>query len=173
MMKIFRYGLLFSTIAVLGAMVVCQPGWLANNWFINQFVSSEIVAVLIVILTITFASVANIHLSLNRISQRHGKSFADRLARIRRKINGDAWLIFWAFVVCLAALLIKGGAGENVYLLAVAHAVALVVLLINVLVLHTIYRSIFALVAAENLNVGGDRNGGQDFTSESPEIGQS
>lgn len=172
-MKSFRVGILFAFIAVAGMAVVSRPHWLSDNTFLDTFISHEIIAVLVVILTITFASVANIHLSLNRLAEASPRR-KQQIGEIRKEINSEAWVIFWSFIVCVIALVTKGAADGNPYVVAASHAVGAVVLLLNLLVLHTIYRAIFALVAAESAvkrsNANGE-GGDQDYSSESPPAG--
>jgi hypothetical protein len=157
-MKIYRFGIFFVFAAVMLATVICKPQWLADNNFLKEFISSEIVAVLIVILTITFASVANIQFALNRIEYRLGKEIKSKIVDIRGELNSDAWIIFWGFIVCISALVLKG-AFENIHVQALANAIALIVLLLNVLVMHAIYRSLFALIHAESiLKIEADKN---------------
>lgn len=173
-MKNWRIGILFAFVAILGAIAVSKPVWLSSNVFLRDFISFEIIAVLVVILTITFASVANIHLALNRIEAKAKGSRKSRIGEIRQEVNSDAWVIFWAFIVCVAALLIKGAFPQNVHIVAAANAVGLTVLLINALVLHTIYRAIFALVTVENL-LGEESTSSsekaQDYSNDSPPAG--
>lgn len=149
-MKAWRIGILFAFIAVIGAMTVCEPVWLARNKFLDALMSHELVALLVVILTITFASVANIHLAISRMVRQMPDPWAAANAAegVRGEINSNAWTIFVAFLVALGALVIKGAWSEHVHAVAAAHAVGLTILLLNVLVLHDIYRSIFALAAA-------------------------
>ena len=90
------------------------------------------------------------HLSLNRLGKRVNATHARTINQIRDEINSNAWFLFWAFIVCIIALIAKGWAPENAHLVAAVHAITLIVLLINVLVMHTIYRSVFAMVSAEN-----------------------
>lgn len=142
-MEKVRYGTLTFFATFLGSIVVYRPYWLADNKFLDDFISSEIVAVLVLILTITFASVANIHLTLTRISSLVDDSAA--IGKIRKRINRSASLILWSFIFAILMLIVKGWSLGNVYLVALSHGACLLILLLNVLILHTIYRSVFWL----------------------------
>jgi hypothetical protein len=180
-MNAYRIGILFAAIAALSSMVICRPLWLSANTFLDTFISHEIIAALIVILTITFASVANMHLSINRIERGVSAERRADIVKIRSSINSEAWLLFWMFLLGVAALVLKGAAGDDIHLKAAAHAIVCIVLLVNMLVLHTIYRAIFNLVAAQNVLTAHSRNpkgqsdgetkGTEDFTGESPPTG--
>lgn len=149
-MKAWRIGILCAFVAVVGAMTVCEPAWLAENTFLDALMSHELVALLVVILTITFASVANIHLAISRMVRQmpDPQAAAGAANGVRREINSNAWTIFVAFLGALGALVVKGAWNEQVHVVAASHAVGLTILLLNVLILHDIYRSIFALAEA-------------------------
>jgi len=159
----WRIGILLTFIAIVGSLSVSRPNVLADNGFMKQFMGPDLVSVLVVALTITFASVANIHLSISRmVVAAPNKEAAKRAAdRVRAQINSNAWTIFWAFLVALAALFAYG-ATKVPEVQAAACAVCLTVILMNGLVMHDIYRAIFMLVANEPTTGGG--NGGQDFS---------
>ena len=62
-----KFIILVAFILFCSVSTVVKPEFLANNVFLVEFVNQELLALLAVILAITFASVANIHLALNRI----------------------------------------------------------------------------------------------------------
>lgn len=158
--------------ALVGAATLLRPGLLAGNAFLKEFVNHEIMAFLVVILTITFASVANIHLAISR-TQTTIRDAADR-ARIERQFakplqeetRSSAWLLFWSFAVCAVAVLVKGQFPTNQYVVSVSHGVAIIVVFINAAVLYDIYGTIFELVGVKGSEDGNDE--GPDFTDESP-----
>ena len=170
-MKIVRYGIFFSSVAVAGAIVVARPDWLASNTFIQALVGPDLLSLLVVILTITFASVANIHLSLNRFLVNAPASRRQAILDIRSEINSNAWMIFTAFVVCVIALLAKGAAAGNATGLAAADSVCLLVLLVNALGMHDLYHAIFALASANAPTPNGVENEQPDYTQDSPPAG--
>ena len=149
--SIWRIGILFAFIAIVGALAVSRPSTLADNRFLKALMGPDLVAVLIVMLTITFASVANMHLSISRMvaAAPNRAAAAEAAGRVRGQLNSNAWTIFWAFLVALVALFLNGEFPTEPTIQAITTAVCLVVILLNGLVMHDIYRSIFMLVANE------------------------
>lgn len=138
---------------VVTALTVWRPEVLAYNAFLGEMATPELVAILVIILTITLASVANIHLSLTRLEdhldERKVANAGSEIDEARREINGNAWLLSSVFCVFLALLLIKGHWPDDVWVLSVVHAGAIMAIVINLLVLHDIYSSIYALVTVK------------------------
>lgn len=169
--SVWRIGTLFAFVAITGSLSASRPDILAGNEFLKQLMGPDLVSVLVVALTITFASVANVHLSISRIIAAAPKPEEAKEAAkpVRRQLNSNAWTIFWAFLIALIGLFLYGGT-NNVMAQSFATSVCLTVVLLNGLVMHDIYRSVFILVANEE--VGGAPNGGQDFTQDSPPTGE-
>lgn len=141
--------------AVGVTMSIVWPSVLAENVFLKNFVNHEILSLLVVVLTITFASVANIHLTISQTQTKiedaqERKRIEEQFAKpLRRETASSAWLLFWAFVVCFLAVLVKGQFGEVERAVSAVHAVALIVIFINAAVLYDIYGAVFALVGVE------------------------
>lgn len=169
--SVWRIGILFAFISIAGAVSVSRPGDLADNTFLKALMGPDLVAVLVVVLTITFASVANIHLSISRmVASAKDKPKADGAAAgVRQQINSNAWLIFYAFIIALCALFLYGQFPEDESVRAVMMAVCMTVVVLNGLVMHDLYRTIFLLVA--NAPFGDSKNDGQDFSGDSPPSG--
>lgn len=165
---IWRLGILFAFIAIVGSASVNRPYIFAGNEFLKAFMGPDLVSVLVVVLTITFASVANIHLSISRmIASAPNRRSAEIAANgVRYQINSNAWLIFWAFAVALVALFLYGEFPCNVTVRAVMMAVCMTVVVLNGLVMHDLYRTIFLLVA--NSPFGETNSDRQDFSDEGP-----
>lgn len=143
-----RWAIMIGAAVIVGVLTICIPSALANNTFLNSFVTHEILALLAVVLTITLASIANVHLTITRIIK---SKFADedkgRLAAspVRAEINSNAWALFWAFLACVGVLLFKGSYPGEAYLVSLMNGAALLILLFNLLVLHDIYQTVFDL----------------------------
>ena len=137
---------------------VYRPEFFAKNGFIDLLVSHEVLALLGVILTITFASVANIHLALNQVIARvYRKDIQKGQAKaqaVRDDINSNAWLMFWAFIICIGLLILKGEMASNVFWRSALNGLVLGTVLVTVLVMYDIHRTVF-LLAASNLAVRG------------------
>jgi hypothetical protein len=168
--SVWRIGTLFAFVAISGSLSAARPDILANNGFLRQLMGPDLVSVLVVALTITFASVANVHLSISRIIASAPKPEDAKVAArpVRAQLNSNAWTIFWAFLVALIGLFVYG-ATKNEMAQSFAMSVCLTVVLLNGLVMHDIYRSIFILVANEEAGKG--QNVEQDYTQDSPPTG--
>lgn len=150
---IWRVGILFAFIVLVGCLSISRPDILVENEFLKAFMGPDLVAVLVVVLTITFASVGNIHLSIGRMVANSTNRQAASLAAsgVRIQINSNAWLIFWALIFALIALFVYGQFPEEVMVRSFATATCLTVVLLNGLVMHDLYRTIFILVSNEDL----------------------
>ncbi|MFC3785083.1 hypothetical protein GGR90_003574 [Sphingopyxis italica] len=152
MAYVIRWCGLIGLATLVIALTVVHPHVLAANEFLHAFVSHEMLALLIVILTITLASIGNIHLTLSRIVRRF-KSHADgelAAAPARQELDSNAWSLFWAFVACVVVLLIKGGFPTDVYIVSLMNGFALIILAFNMAVLHDIYSTVFDLVRQDS-----------------------
>ncbi|WSH28018.1 hypothetical protein U8P75_04435 [Rhizobium beringeri] len=68
------YGILLAFTAMTIAVAAARPDWISDqNTFLKGFIGQDILNLLGVILAITLASVANIHLQFNHIEERYGK----------------------------------------------------------------------------------------------------
>jgi anaerobic C4-dicarboxylate transporter len=142
-----------SAMIVVG-MTAFVPRILADNSFLAGYVTHEILSLLAVTMTITFASVANIHLSITRALQTAVTDPAKRAelekkhgTPMRREINSSAWLLFWTFIVTFIAVLAKGQFHNNSYIVSLVHGVGIVATVINLLVIRDIYRTTFYMAA--------------------------
>lgn len=162
--------------AVLVSLVACRPEWLHDNKFLEGFITFEILSLLAVILTVTLASVANIHLAINRIIAKHLAGNADQVEvaeQIKAEIKSNAWVIFYSFIVAVLILFVKGLNEADELIVAICNASMLWVLFLNLLCILDIYRVIYGIVDLESgLEGVGPTNDhdGPDYTSESPEI---
>lgn len=145
------------------SMTMFDPNILASNTFLDKFVGAELIALLSLILTITLASVANIHLALNRIIKDNFKDVKAGYAAampVRREINSNAWLLFVLFIFSVAAIVMHGWFSENIYLESFVYGIELIVLVLNICVLYDIYRSVYELV-----EIGGEDEEDPNFTA--------
>lgn len=147
------HGVIVAVFGVTAMATAAVPHVLANNTFLTGFVNHEIMAFLIVVLTITMASVANIHLSISRLTAsvkdpERRKAIDDGVAKpLRGDIESSARLLFWSFGVCAVALVVKGEFSDNVYVVSATHGIGIVVTVTNVLVLFDIYKTVSTLAS--------------------------
>jgi hypothetical protein len=139
---------------IVAVLTATHPHLLADNNFLNSFISHEILAVLIVTLTITLASIGNIHLTISRLVRKFDNSAEGELRATpaRNELNSSAWSLFWAFGLCVVVLLIKGGFPENCYVVSLVNGAALVILTFNMMTLYDIYTTVFDLVKEDSGN---------------------
>jgi anaerobic C4-dicarboxylate transporter len=130
------------------------PRLLGNNSFLAAYVTHEILSLLAVTMTITFASVANIHLSITRAIQtavpdqvKRAEVEAKHGTPMRKEINSSAWLLFWTFLITFIAVLVKGTFSTQEYVLSLVHGVGVVATIINLLVIRDIYRTTFYMAS--------------------------
>lgn len=144
--------ILLTAVAIfLASTTVCMPNLFGENAFLQGFVTHEILALMAVILTVTLASVANIHLSLNRIvitkfSTR--KEMVEAAQSVKKELSDNAWYIFWGFAAVIILLIAKG-ISKNLFLQSAVNAACIWVLLVYILCMYDIYRVVFGLTKLE------------------------
>ncbi|QSB43435.1 hypothetical protein IDJ81_08470 [Tsuneonella flava] len=146
-----RWCIMIAAGTIVAVLTIAHPSVLAENSFLDAFISHEILALLIVILTITLASIGNIHLTLSRMVQRFENRAEGELAATpaRNEINSSGWSLLYAFAVCTVILLVKGGTDSNAYAQSATNGAGLVILLFNMLVLKDIYDTVYDLVKSD------------------------
>lgn len=167
---------LVGAMAFLGSLVACRPEWLHANAFLKNFISHELVSLLAVVLTVTLASVANIHLAINRIVARYLSHNAEQKAvaeAIKSEIKGNAWVIFYSFIAAIVILFIKGLNESDLLVVAICNAAMLWILLLNLLCILDIYRVIYGVVDLETGLAGAKgKKEDPDYTDEAPDMSQ-
>ena len=119
--------------ALILALSACYPSVLSDhNEFLLHFVNQELLALLGIIMTITLASAANLHLEFNKIEERHQKR---ALTSTRAKVKQAANCLIVLFVVSVALVVCKPLFGEGEHIQAVLNGAALFILLWNILLL--------------------------------------
>lgn len=148
---------------------VCMPTLLGNNVFLEGFVTHEILGLMSVILTVTLASVANIHLALNRIVlAKFSKKIemVEAAKAVKKELSDNAWYIFWGFSVVGTMLIVKGGS-SNIYLHSFVNGASTWVLLLYIFCMYDIYRVVFGMTQLE-LDLG--LPGGKSISPDAPEF---
>lgn len=138
---------------VLASMVICKPEWLTMNQFMRDFASFNFLSLLAVILTVTLASVANIHLAINRIISKHLLGNMDQIQiaeSVKSEIKSNAWTIFISFFVAVFVLFVSGLNKNDQLVTAICNASLLWLLLLNLMCILDIYRVIYGLVDIES-----------------------
>jgi hypothetical protein len=154
-------------ITVSIAATFCAPEFFGKNRFLDGFITYELLGILAIIMTVTLASIANIHLALNRIIRTAFKDKVKGAAHanvVRREINQNGWALVVLFVVACVLLFVKGWPpSENIYVLSFVHSMGIVLLFTNILILCDIYQVIFAVVRLEGRTLTPSSGEGQTF----------
>jgi cytochrome bd-type quinol oxidase subunit 2 len=137
-----------ALMVVLGTLSWLQPGWLSdNNKFLGGFVNQELLAVLGVIVTITLASAASLHLELNRLEDAHGEQFIEA----RAATKGYAYLLIWLFLAALALVTMKPIVAATDRAEAICNSIALLIIVLNVMSLIDLTGAVFQIPARRRI----------------------
>lgn len=98
---------LITVIVLSGVTVslsVCHPAILATNEFLAGFINQEILNIMAVIMTISIASIATIHIWFNELEEKHARKV---FGAARREINQAAFYFIWLFIFQLVLLVVR------------------------------------------------------------------
>ena len=142
-MKLILSLILVGVLVVLASLVVCRPAAIGDgNRFLREFVNHELLTILGVILSITLASISNIHLYLNRLEERANmRTFQS--AR-RELVQAACWLI-GLFILAVLLVLIKPAVTASEIGTATFNAGALAVLAFYILILLDVTIAVFEI----------------------------
>ncbi len=168
--------ILIALAAVLTCVVTYRPEWLSANTFLDGFVNHEILALFAVVLTVTLASVANIHLSINRMI---AHSFSnDAIARemankIKSEIRDNSRIIFFSFFAALFALIIKGLMPSEAIHISAVNGFLIWVLVLNLLTIMDVYNVVYGLSVIQSIIPSDATNQPPaDYNDEAPDVSQ-
>lgn len=118
----------------LVAVSISQPEFLSdNNEFLKGFVNHEFLNILGVILAITLASIANIHLVFNNIEEKY-KSRGG-LQKSRHNLKKSAYWLIVLFVAGALAVIVKPIICQSPLSQALMNSLVLLILIWHVLIL--------------------------------------
>jgi hypothetical protein len=112
------------------------------NTFLKNFVNHELLGVLGVIVTITLASAANLHLQLNRIEDEFKKTF---LTSTRRAVKQSAFSMIVIFAIAVVDVVVKPLLPSGDMSASFANGIALLVILFAILVLIDLTQLVFKI----------------------------
>jgi len=134
---------LLCVAAVLAATAVAQPALLSDkNRFLHDLVGTELLNVLGVILAISLASAANLHLEFNKIEERYNKK---GLTKSRDGIKRATYWLISLFLIGIVVVVVKPVVGSSDLGEAIFNSLGLFVLFWNVLVLSSLVQAAFAI----------------------------
>lgn len=135
-----------SLIAALAVVLVCaiyNPSYLSDqNTFMHHFVNHELLALLGIIMTITLASAASLHLEFNKIEERYQRR---GLTKTRRGVVQGAYALIALFLLAVALVVFKPLFPHSESAEALINGVAVIVLIFNVLILLEMTQLAFAI----------------------------
>lgn len=143
MSKTLFYLILVVFAATSIVLVAVRPDWVSDqNTFLRDFVNHEFLNLLGVILAITLASVANMHLEFNKIEERFQRA---GLSKSRQNIKKAAYWLIGLFVAGVTVVTLKPLFGQGAVGEGVANMAALLIVLWHVLILIILTQLVFAI----------------------------
>ena len=143
MQSIFCVILVISSEFLVLLIPIYWPQFLVENHFLKNFISHELLSVLAVIVTITAASAANIHIALNRAEETIKKR--DYFKAARKEINEGIYYLIVLFLVAVITLIIRSSFIDNLCIVSSLTGFSLVILLMNILILIDTTMAAFAI----------------------------
>lgn len=143
MTKTIAWIALLTLTAILGSASFCAPYHLsdAGNLFFRNFVNHELLSVLGVIVTITLASAANLHLEINKLQEATGDEFAEARSAIRL----CSYSLIAVFVVAAVLVMVKPAVGDDQTATALINSGVVLLLVFSVGVLSDLTGAVFAI----------------------------
>jgi uncharacterized protein YacL len=134
---------LIATVAVVLICAIYNPSYLSDqNTFMHHFVNQELLALLGIIMTITLASAASLHLEFNKIEEKFQKR---GLTNTRRGVMQGAYGLIFGFLLAVVLVVFKPLLPHSEGAEAIVNGLALVVLLFNVLILLDLTQLAFSI----------------------------
>jgi uncharacterized protein YqhQ len=144
MTNTLSYCILLAVALLVCVMAAYSPGPLSDeNSFLRGFVSHELLSVLGVIVTITLASSAQLHLTLNQIEERHQTEHA--FLATRSGIRGAAFALIILFVLAVVLVVAKPLLASADWSQTLFNGAALLILVWNILILVSLTEAVFGL----------------------------
>jgi hypothetical protein len=132
---------------VITAASICAPTLLAKNEFLGGFVDHEILGIMAVIMTISIASIATIHIWFNELEQKHGKRV---FGKSRHEINQAAFIMIWLFVGQLGLLVVRSNFLGSDRAISFFNGGSILLLLASVVTLLDVMGTVKALTPSDD-----------------------
>lgn len=144
MNKLFSYCVMVVAIATWICLSVAAPWALGDtqNSFLKNFVNHEMLSFLGVVVTITLASAASLHLELNKLEE---QAKARIFFNTRHRIHQSAYALILGLIAGVALVTAKPLMGTTDTATSFVNGAALLIILFNVLVLTDLTKATFAL----------------------------
>jgi hypothetical protein len=143
MTKSNAYFTLYVIAAALAACVVGNPAWLSDkNNYLKEFTTHDMLPVLGVVLAITLASAAQLHLEFNKIEELAGRRF---LRNSRSGVRKAAYVLIWLFFGAVLVMLVKSIVNVNERVEAICNSLAIFFLIFSIFILISITEAVFGI----------------------------
>lgn len=141
----------------LAAISSYHPLWLSDcgNSFLRDFVNQELLSFLGVIVTITLASAASLHLEFNRMQADTGEKFEAARAATR----AYAILLLGIFAGAFALVILKPLFGGSLTASAAFNSVAIVIVALSIFSLADLTLAIFRIQPVPKQQTPADADG--------------
>lgn len=141
------YGILIAFTAMTIAIAAARPDWISDqNAFLKSFIGQDILNLLGVILAITLASVASIHLEFNKIEERYQKR---GLKNSRSNLRSSAFSLIALFVVAVMLVTTKPLVNNGPVSEGLINMGCMLILVWHILILIDLMHLVFAIVLSE------------------------
>lgn len=135
--------ILICSIASAVVLTACAPEALSDkNSFLLGFVNHEYISFMGVLVTITLASAANIHIELNRYDEALGKS---SFKATRGHLRDSAFALVAALCVAIATVVIKPLGPATIYWQSAFNSVALVTIIFSIMIVVDLTLAAFSM----------------------------
>ena len=136
---------LLAMTAGVAAISVFNPAWLSDcgNPSLKLFVEGQLLSVLGVIVTITLASAASLHLELNRLEDDTGENFKEA----RKATKRYSFLLIALFGIAMALVVTKPLLALEPTLQAGFNGFAIIIIVLNGMALLDLTAAVFAIPA--------------------------
>lgn len=127
----------------------CYPYYLSDegNSFFKNFATHELLSVMGVVVTITLASAASLHLELNKLQDATGDSFNEARAAVR----SSAYSLIGAFIAAGVLVMAKPTALPTMVTTALFNSGTILVLIFSVAVLIDLTAAVFDIPPLKSL----------------------
>jgi uncharacterized membrane protein YbhN (UPF0104 family) len=145
--KAIAWTTLIALTAVLISASICKPYYLTDegNSFFKGFITWELLSFLGVIVTITLASAANLHLELNKLEERTREKFPEARLAVRMCAYSLLVLFLAAFVLVMVKPTVDGSHWN-----AAMNSAAVLIVIFNLAILADLTMAVFRIPALEH-----------------------
>lgn len=136
--------MIFGLAVAFMVMVTVKAPWILgdSNNFLEGFVNHEFLNFMGIVVTITLASTASLHIELKKLEKEAGKEF---LVRTKRAVRNSAYSLICAMLLSVVLVVVKPLLPSSETAAAFANSCALALILWGVSVIYDITRLAFKL----------------------------